>query len=199
MSADRAQLLAELKSVKEPAAQPTVQTMDMGIEYEVASAEGADVVVGRYGAWPAFGPFAIFSEDLQRLERCRVEETLPEGAFDGTAIEYLGQPITKCVKFNELAETEAIKLVATFIERILEALGGQPGTIYVFFHLFEQTAPIVFTSRSALVAHFMASESLQPWDNMTTEELLGWSNRVAEMKEFALNGPVPSAHGADLQ
>ena len=69
MNVQRDVVERRLRSIKEPIAQPLVQTMDMGIQYFVLSSDGAADVLGTLGAWPVFGPFALSNIDLECLQQ----------------------------------------------------------------------------------------------------------------------------------
>ena len=190
MNMHREALLERLTSIKEPMAQPTVQTMDMGIEYCAASSDGATCVLGTYGAWPAHGPFMLSSDDLHRLYQANCQNTLEENFVEGMQLEYIWTEISEMFEYFELDKGNRQKFQKRFLELILNEKLNADQEFYIYFHKYNENLPLLFKSHKSLIDYFMSLQDLISWHNMTTDELESWLDTLEEIDDFAILSPV---------
>lgn len=194
MGSRREKLLKRLKSMPKPVACPTVLTTDMGIEYVVASSEGAEVFLGRYGDWPLQGPFRLSADDLGRLEQSSGRMSLDDAPFQGTALEALWAAVV--VLFSEVERDDAGNALSIeerrrdFVSAILGKHLRPSQEFYIYFDAcgaYDRELPRVFTSRGGLIDHFMSLHSLIPWEEMATETLEDWVSRLEDLKDVVIS------------
>ncbi|PZN74907.1 MAG: hypothetical protein DM484_20055 [Candidatus Methylumidiphilus alinenensis] len=167
MDKRRKRLLSHFKSIKEPVALPTVQTMDIGLEYVAASSEGANTTLGRYGSWPVLGPFILKTEDIRRLQQIAVEGSKSQ-PFAGMQIDYVWQEVEEMFAYRHMEESERLEFQSDFVKAIIEQKCNHDSKLYVYFHKFDPELPFFFKTRDEVINCFMLSEDLTSWDEMTT-------------------------------
>lgn len=180
MDPQRTALESRLRATKEPIAQPVVATMDMGLQHFVLSSEGAANALGMFGAWPAYGPFAISPADLNALRKASATQDLDlmVATVKRTPLAFIHAKIFGMFEFlRDDDEYDALWL-AEFQKNFVEALLEIPPTpgerLYIFFHEFEAEPPLVFNTRRGLIDYFVSLHRLTPWEQMTTAELESW-------------------------
>lgn len=181
-------LLSHLKTLKEPVALPTVQTMDMGLEYVAASSEGANTTIGRYGSWPVLGPFILKTQEIQRLQQMAVEESKGQ-PFAGMEMDYVWREVEEMFEYTDIEESERLEFQREFVKEILDKNCNSDSKLYVYFHKFDSELPLLFKTRDEVISYFISLENLTPWDGMTTEELEMWFETLEEITEFLIVSP----------
>ncbi|BCO09235.1 hypothetical protein GF1_16110 [Desulfolithobacter dissulfuricans] len=180
MDQDRVQLLRRLESINEPVALPTAQTMDMGLEYIAASSKGGNTTLGRYGAWPAYGPFTMHAEDLQILKDA-ARQVISEASLERMEIGYIWAEAKEMFSYIGMKESEIQAFQNAFIKAILDAECAPGEKLYVYFHKYESDLPLFFKTRNSLIDYFMSLENLVPWDKMSTDDLGMWCETIDEV------------------
>ena len=188
----RNKLLMRLKSIKEPVALPTVQTMDMGLQYVAASSEGANTTLGRYGTWPAFGPFTLYLEDLRRLQQASTQG-ISEKEIEAMEIGYVWNEAKEMFAYIDMNEAEILAFRNAFVNAVLDEQCSPDGQLYVYFHKYDSDLPLFFKTRDSLIDYFMSLEDLVPWDEMSTDELEMWCETLEEVTEFGIISPFSEA------
>ena len=179
----REQMIEELKSL-DLRAIPTIVTMDMGLQYDYATSEGAGSGFGGMGNWPAhvFNPF----NEKQWLS---IREAIRNKTI---ALEHLKN--TGLDVFVQSIPTLGEELV---LSEVLEDLLSLPeNLINKYYCLFDTGIwyakgdnPIFFTSEKQLKDAFIDRyvNDLTRWEDMDEEELVGWHDRIHnEMAELSV-------------
>jgi len=184
-----AAIVERLESLGHPVAVPTTQTDDMGLEYLAASTEGAVCALGRYGAWPAYGPFVLADTDVAALAR-PADDPRRAGMLAGSGVfALIGAAMDTMAAFHELSAAQADAYRRRFLQAVADRDLREGATVYVYFHPFDGEHPIVLPTLEELQAHFMAEQPLTPWNTLGQEELAFWEEKLAEHEQFALIKP----------
>lgn len=190
----RAELLNRFTSMQEAVAAPTVQTTDMGLEHIAASSQGGATVLGRYRAWPAFGPFAVTAQDIKRLEQLKAGEN-GERPFMGMQLEYFWRNVEEMFEYTEKEASDRQVFLRSFAAALLEERSSPSQAVYLYFDKYESEPPRIFFSRDAALDFFMSREELTRWNEMSTDELEMWADTLDEIKEFVFDVPVECSGG----
>lgn len=181
---NREKMLTELKNI-DLRAIPTVATMDMGLQYDYATSEGAGTGFGGMGDWPAHKFMPIRKERWLRIREGKKNNSLTAADLEGTGLDIFLE------KFNtinyEVIPSEALKGLLNLSEEL-------SGPFYCFFDdglWYDEHAerPVFFTSEKELKAEFISRfvDDLTKWEEMDDEELTQWYERLQdEMAEFAV-------------
>ncbi len=180
----RDELLKELKSIDLHAI-PTVATMDMGLQYDYATSEGAGTGFGGMGDWPAYMFEPIEKEKWSGIRESIRNNTLTVENLEGTGLdEFLSKVST--IDY-EIVPSEVLKGLLDLPEDLTEPY-------YCFFDAgqwYDQYAekPVFLTSERELKEAFISSfvNDLTRWEDMNDDELKEWYDRLQdEMAEFAI-------------
>lgn len=180
----REELLKELKSI-DLHAMPTVVTMDMGLQYDYATSEGAGTGFGGMGDWPAYMFESIEKEKWIRIRARIKDNTLMAEDLKGTGLDVL---LDKVHSINyEIVPSEVLKGLLDLPEELT-------GSYFCFFDAgqwFDQYAekPMFFTSDKELKEEFISRfvDDLTKWEEMDDDELKNWYERLQdEMSDFAI-------------
>lgn len=182
MNVQRDVVERRLRSIKEPIAQPLVQTMDMGIQYFVLSSDGAADVLGTLGAWPVFGPFALSNIDLEYLQQAVHSTELDSivSYIRRTSLSIIQERILAMFDYIEAWDTEfdehwRLAYQKKFLESICPMTSQQDVPFFIYFHEYETDLPLVFKKRAEIIQYFVTLHNLTPWDQMDIGELESWS------------------------
>mgnify|MGYP001102271331 CR=1 FL=1 len=180
MDPHRTALESRLRAIKEPIAQPVVATMDMGLQHFVFSSEGAANALGMFGAWPAYGPFALSSADMNALRKASATQDLDlmVAALNRTPLAFIHAKMLDMFEFlgddDEYDAAWLAELQKDFVEAVLATSPPPDQRLYIFFHEFEAELPLVFNTRRGLMDYFVSVHQLTPWEEMSTAELDLW-------------------------
>lgn len=174
-------MIEELKSL-DLRAIPTVVTMDMGLQYDYATSEGAGSGFGGMGNWPIhlFNP--INGKQWLSIRECIRNKTIALEHLKNTGLDVFFQSIPTLGEEVVLSE-------------VLEDLLNLPeNLINKYYCLFDTGIwyakgdnPVFFTSEYQLKDAFIVRyvNDLTRWEDMDDEELVGWYNRIHdEMTEL---------------
>lgn len=183
---NREEMLKELKDI-DLRAVPTVATMDMGLQYDYATSEGAGTGFGGMGDWPAYMFNSIAKEQWLKIRKAIKENTLAVSDLKGTGLDdFLGNVKTISDK-DKVIPSEVLEGLLTLPEDHADA----------FFCMFDAgqwydkyaDKPEFFTSENELKEAFIKQyvDDLTRWEEMDDEELTDWYNRLHdEMEEFTI-------------
>ncbi len=176
---NREEMIGELKKT-DLRAIPTVITMDMGLEYDYATTEGAGSGFGGMGNWPMhmFGP--IEKEQWMKIREAINDKTLEISDLKGTGlVGFLVQ--VKTINY-EINPTEILKGLTSLPE-------DQTNVFYCFFDTglwYDGTEkPEFYTSEKELKEKFIDHyvSDLTRWEEMNDDELKHWYGRLQNEME----------------
>lgn len=168
-------MLVKLHSVSFCAV-PTVATMDMGLEFEYVSSEGAGSVLGAFGEWPAIMLRPIPSEQWKAILEKVKDEKLTLYDLAGTDLEKLAIDIKKYHEdqFNDLSDT---------FSGLLTLADEITAPFYCLYDLraWDDSAEF-FQVESDLHNAFYERYCWDEisWDDMDDDELEEWNERINE-------------------
>ena len=183
---NREEMLKELKTI-DLRAIPTVATMDMGLQYDYATAEGAGTGFGGMGDWPAhmFNPIA--KEQWLTIRKAIKENALAVSDLEGTGLDSFLGNVKTISNEEKIIPSEVLEGLLILPEDHADA----------FFCMFDAglwydkyaDKPEFFTSEKELKEAFINRyvDDLTRWEEMDDEELIDWYNRLHdEMEEFTI-------------
>ena len=183
---NREEMLKELKTI-DLRAIPTVVTMDMGLQYDYATSEGAGAGFGGMGDWPAHMFNPIQNEQWHMIRKAIKENALAVSDLKGTGLDdFLGNVKTISDE-DKIIPSKVLEELLTLPEDHADA----------FFCMFDAglwydkyaDKPEFFTSEKELKEAFIKRyvDDLARWEEMDDEELMDWYNRLHdEMEEFTI-------------
>ena len=183
----REEMLEKLKQVKFCAA-PTVYTMDMGIEYDYITAEGAGTCLGRIGEWPAYRMRGIAEEQWQTIQRKLQDATICEADFAGTDIGVVIESLHSV--YGDMYDKYYDNPSETYA-----GLTELPAILPEYFYCrFDIRAwgekPDFFADRDEFLEAFRDAYcyDVVPWEEMEDEDLEMWLARTEDdLAEFSMN------------
>ena len=182
----RDSLLEALSHVKFCAV-PTVLTMDMGLEYDYISSEGASTCLGRIGEWPAYKLRKIVDAQWKAILQKYHNKELCEEDFIGTDIGLIIKRLHEV--YGDMYEEYYQDIIGTFadLERLPESL---PEEFFCLIDVREWGAtPKFFTDYDELLEAFREEYCYDviPWDRYDDQDLAWWLSRAEEdLSEFPL-------------
>ena len=176
----REEMIAKLKSV-DIRATPTVITMDMGLQYDYVTAEGAGTRFGGMGNWPVHLFNSMKPEKWKQIRSAIQDGSLSEEHLKGTEL----VAFIDCIStMQPLVLSEVLKNLL----RLPETLTSQ------FFCLYDtgkwytsSDIPKFFLSEQEMKDAFIAEYvfDITPWEDIPDDELKEWLNRLqGDMMEF---------------
>mgnify|MGYP000978758238 FL=1 len=176
----REQLLKKLHSLSFCAI-PTVETMDMGLEFDFVNSEGAGTVLGAFGEWPAIMLRRIENPQWSLIRDKIKNKTLNPSDIMGTDLEHFANAL------REFHEDDYYKLSETLAGLLeLPVLIGK-----VFYCRYDlgswDDKPDFFANESDFLAAFESYYCyyLINWDDMDDGDLEYWFDRIEdEFSEF---------------
>ena len=185
--ATRESLLEALSHVKFCAV-PTVYTMDMGLEYDYISSEGANTCLGRIGEWPAYKLGRISDDQWKEIVQKLHNHELSEADFKGTDIGLIIQRLHEV--YGDMYDDYYQDTIETFAD-----LSGLPASLpEEFFCLIDVRAwgekPKFFVDYDEFMEAFREEYCYDviPWDEYDDQDLAWWLSRAEDdLSEFPLN------------
>ena len=184
----RDELLNELKSV-EFCAVPTVMTMDMGIQYDYVYPEGAGSGFGGMGMWPAYFISGIENGKWIEIKQKLKSEMLTVDDLEGTELGIFANNLFEdyygaCFRTIDLND---------MLRGLIDLPDDLPDRIYILFDMgdigYEGHRPEFYIHKKDLLEAFQDAycTDIEPWDEMGTEELQEWYERIDdEFDEFPM-------------
>lgn len=177
------ELICELQKVKFCSV-PTVQTFDMGLQYDYICSEGAGTGLGNILSWPAYRIRKIGDEQWSIIQSKISNSTLSMKDLTATDLFALAEIFTQanCVKYHNLADL--FNDLCDFPKR----LSGD------FFCLFDDVSwawrPEFYSSEKEFLCRFEDKYcgGHVAWEDMGLEELEDWLSRSQDdLSEFPCN------------
>lgn len=160
-------------------ANATVATMDMGLEYNYVSSEGAGIGFGGMGAWPLYVFSPISSAKLQAICDKLNDEKLEPIDLKDTDLELLYKSI----------QDKDIDLNKIFGDLCNFPKGGD-GQIYCMCDVSTwQPEAEFFTSRKELLDAFKnryCCYDIKAWDEMSNDMLESWLEQIEEYNLYEI-------------
>lgn len=177
------EIISELKKTSFCAV-PTVQTFDMGLEYDYINSEGAGTGSGNMLSWPAYKIRKIGDEQWGIIQSKISDSTLSINDLVDTDLFALAEIFTQanCVKYHNLAD-----LFHDLCD-FPKCLSGD------FFCLFDDVSwawrPEFYSSEKEFLCRFEDKYcgGQIAWEDMGFDELEDWlSRRQDDLSEFPYN------------
>ena len=179
----RDQMINELKLLDLHAI-PTVATMDMGLQYDYATAEGAGTGFGGMGNWPAHKFNCVSGEQWSVIRKGIKNKNLILEQLKGSGLDAF---------VREIQTLDEEIVLSEVFEDILNLPEKPIGDYYCLFDTGVWYAkgdnPSFFSSEESLKEAFVDRyvDDLTYWEDMDEDELTSWYERIQdEMAEFPL-------------
>jgi len=177
---NRKEMIERLRSI-DVRAVPTVITMDMGLQYDYMTAEGAGTGFGGMGRWPAHKFSPIEQKKWAQIRFAIQNKTLSQEQLNGTEL---------AAFVDDINTMQPLVLSDVFLNLL-----ALPETLtHAFYCLYDSgkwyansDKPKFFLKEQEMKNAFIMDYvfDITPWENMSDEELKEWFDRSQdEMSEF---------------
>lgn len=176
----RDELLQELAKTKFCAV-PTVQTMDMGIEFDFVDEHGTGTVFGAFGEWPLWRLRSIPGDTLANIQAKLKEGSLVAEDIAGTDLQLLYE---ECSRFQEVSVIDFlcglsnIKSISDkYFWCLCDARCHGPEAQF-------------FQTKEELFDCFQRDycSGVDAWDSFDDEELENWLARIQDVNDLGQMG-----------
>ena len=179
----REEMLDKLHKIR-VGAQPTVATMDMGLEYEYVTPDGYGDGFGGMGDWPVYRLENISEQFFQKIKAKLKDKTLMLADLEGTDLyqfynhvfrvnrpeEYIRKPLDF---FKELDSLSSIKNGVCYV--LCDALEWEPEA--QFYSSYDEL-------EAAFVERYV--DDITEWEEYDDDELANWLKYVEEVNTIPL-------------
>lgn len=182
------EMLRILKKV-EFCAIPTVITMDMGLQYDYVTPEGAGTGFGGMGRWPVYQLSGIEKSRWKEIRTKLSNKTLETLDLQGTDLDNFVESM-----FNEYYGTQFREIeLNEMLVGLLSLPDESPTFFYAIFDMgdigHEGHIPEFYDSKEKMLSEFQAyyCSDVDAWESMDEETLRSWIDRLdSNFDEFPM-------------
>ena len=183
----RTEMINELTQITVVAA-PTAETIDMGLQYDYITANGAGTSLGVMSSWPVYKLNVIGVDQWKAIRENIRTQTIMKSDFDGTDIEKL------IIKMHSIYGDQFKKYYSDTAS-IFDDLLTLPEELDVDFYCILDIyvpgeKPVFFADKKELQAAFVEKYCIDiiNWEEMSDEEISAWTKRLEEdLTELLIN------------